>query len=151
MVFPTLIFDLLPAGIRGLILVALIAAIMSSLDSTLNAVSTLVTMDFVKKLRPSMSNRRLVGIGRAAILLIFNIDLHFLYVAPILFVISVTLIIGVSLMTAPPSEEAQSLVWNRGMYRADTEALASVRWYANYRYQSVVLVIVTLIVVAMFI
>jgi solute:Na+ symporter, SSS family len=64
MVFPTMLFDLLPAGIRGLMLVALVAAIMSSIDSTLNAVSTMVTFDFVQKLRPDMSNERLVWVGR---------------------------------------------------------------------------------------
>jgi len=66
MVFPTLVFDLLPLGFRGVVLVALVAAIMSSIDSTLNAVSTLVTMDFVKKKRPDLDNRRLVQVGRVA-------------------------------------------------------------------------------------
>ena len=64
LVFPTMVFDLLPIGIRGIILVALVAAIMSSIDSTLNAVSTLVTMDFVKQFKPETPNRRLVIIGR---------------------------------------------------------------------------------------
>jgi SSS family solute:Na+ symporter len=64
LVFPTMIFDLLPIGVRGIVLVALIAAIMSSIDSTLNAVSTLVTMDFVKRYRPQIANTRLVYIGR---------------------------------------------------------------------------------------
>lgn len=59
-----MIFDLLPAGLRGLIIAALVAAIMSSVDSTLNSASTLVTMDFVKKLRPAASNRSLVIVGR---------------------------------------------------------------------------------------
>jgi SSS family solute:Na+ symporter len=64
MVFPTMLFDLLPVGIRGLILAALVAAIMSSVDSTLNSASTLVTMDFVKKWKPDASNRLLVIVGR---------------------------------------------------------------------------------------
>jgi SSS family solute:Na+ symporter len=62
--FPMLAFDLLPIGLRGLITAALIAAIMSSLDSALNAASTLVTMDFVKPMRTQTSDRALVGIGR---------------------------------------------------------------------------------------
>jgi len=66
MVFPTLVFDLLPLGFRGIVLVALVAAIMSSIDSTLNAVSTLVTMDFVKKLRPNLESGKLVRVGRVA-------------------------------------------------------------------------------------
>ena len=64
MAYPTLIFDLLPIGIRGLIIAALIAAIMSSVDSTLNSASTLVTMDFIKKLKPNASQRVLVIAGR---------------------------------------------------------------------------------------
>ncbi len=62
--FPSLAFDLLPIGLRGLIAAALIAAIMSSLDSALNAASTLVTMDFIKPARPNISGRALVAIGR---------------------------------------------------------------------------------------
>jgi len=64
MVFPTMLFDLLPVGIRGLILAALVAAIMSSVDSTLNSASTLVTMDFIKKWKPNASNKTLVIAGR---------------------------------------------------------------------------------------
>jgi SSS family solute:Na+ symporter len=64
MVFPTMMFDLLPVGLRGLIVAALVAAIMSSVDSTLNSASTLVTMDFVKKLRPDASQKTLVWSGR---------------------------------------------------------------------------------------
>ncbi|MDJ0841670.1 MAG: sodium:solute symporter [Acidobacteriota bacterium] len=64
MVYPTMMFDLLPVGLRGLVLTALLAAIMSSIDSTLNSASTLVTMDFVKKLRPKSDNRFLVWTGR---------------------------------------------------------------------------------------
>jgi SSS family solute:Na+ symporter len=64
LIFPTLMFDLLPVGVRGLILAALLAAIMSSLDSILNAASTLVTMDFVRKVKPDAPNHLLVVIGR---------------------------------------------------------------------------------------
>jgi SSS family solute:Na+ symporter len=64
-VFPRLAFELLPVGLRGLILTALIAAIMSSLDSALNAAASLLTMDFVKPLRPGTSERALLWIGRA--------------------------------------------------------------------------------------
>ncbi len=63
-VFPTLLFDLLPDGFRALVLTAMLAAIMSSVDSTLNAASTLVTMDFIKKRRPDISPHALVRIGR---------------------------------------------------------------------------------------
>lgn len=64
LVFPTLMFDLLPVGILGLVAAGLLAAIMSSIDSTLNSASTLLTMDFVKKLRPATSTERLTFLGR---------------------------------------------------------------------------------------
>jgi len=63
-VYPKMVSDLLPVGIRGLVLAGLLAAIMSSVDSTLNSASTLVTMDFVRKLRPSISEQGLAKIGR---------------------------------------------------------------------------------------
>jgi len=54
----------LPVGLRGFIIAAMIAAIMSSIDSTLNSASTLVTMDFVKFYKPDISQDALVNIGR---------------------------------------------------------------------------------------
>lgn len=68
MVFPTLAFDLLPVGLRGLMLAALAAAILSSLESIYNSASTLFTMDFVAHFRPDTGDRRLVSIGRIATL-----------------------------------------------------------------------------------
>jgi SSS family solute:Na+ symporter len=65
LVFPMLMFDLLPKGLLGLVLAGLIAAMMSSIDSALNSASTLVTMDFVKKLRPQTTSVQLMWIGRA--------------------------------------------------------------------------------------
>lgn len=47
-VFPRLVADYAPVGAAGLILAALLAAIMSSVDSTLNSASTLITVDFVQ-------------------------------------------------------------------------------------------------------
>ncbi len=64
MIYPTMLFDLLPTGVLGFVLAGLIAAMMSSLDSGLNSVSTLVTMDFYKKFKPNASPEKLMGIGR---------------------------------------------------------------------------------------
>jgi len=63
--FPALAFEILPLGLRGLVLAALLAAIMSSLDSALNAGASLLTMDFVKPLRPQVTGRGLLVTGRA--------------------------------------------------------------------------------------
>ncbi len=62
--FPKLAFEMLPMGLRGIVLAAMLAAIMSSLDSALNAASSLVTMDLVKPLRPRASERMLMATGR---------------------------------------------------------------------------------------
>jgi solute:Na+ symporter, SSS family len=64
LVYPTLMFDLLPAGLLGLCLAGFIAALMSQIDSTLNAASTLVTMDFIRPAKPALSQRQLMRIGR---------------------------------------------------------------------------------------
>ncbi len=64
LVFPTLMFDLLPVGIIGIVAAGLLAAIRSSIDSTLNSASTLVTMDFFRKLKPDASQKVLTWVGR---------------------------------------------------------------------------------------
>ena len=69
LVFPTLVYGLLPVGVVGLVLSGLLAALMSSIDSTLNSASTLVTMDFVNKIKPGMSSERLMWIGRGVTIL----------------------------------------------------------------------------------
>lgn len=62
--YPTMLFDLLPVGILGLVLAGFIAALMSSIDSGLNSVSTLVTMDFITKIKPDKDQKELMGVGR---------------------------------------------------------------------------------------
>ena len=64
LVWPTLAFDLLPVGLRGIVLAALIAAISSSVDSVFNSASTVVTMDFVRVYRPGISQNGLAAVGR---------------------------------------------------------------------------------------
>ncbi len=64
MIYPTMLFDLLPTGLLGLVLAGLIAAMMSSLDSGLNSVSTLFTMDFVQKFRPDADSKVLMRTGQ---------------------------------------------------------------------------------------
>jgi SSS family solute:Na+ symporter len=64
--FPTLVSVLLPAGIKGLVVGGLVAALMSSLASLFNSSATLFTVDFYKKYRPDSSERHLVLVGRIA-------------------------------------------------------------------------------------
>ncbi|MFN3321968.1 MAG: sodium:solute symporter [Bryobacteraceae bacterium] len=62
--YPLLVLRLLPAGVSGLMVAALLAALMSSLSSVFNSCSTLITIDVYKKLRPEASERKLVLVGR---------------------------------------------------------------------------------------
>ncbi|MEM1202229.1 MAG: sodium:solute symporter [Acidobacteriota bacterium] len=63
---PTLVGVLLPAGLRGLVVAGLLAALMSSLSSVFNSCSTLITWDIYRKLRPEASERQLVRVGQIA-------------------------------------------------------------------------------------
>ncbi|HSQ74224.1 MAG TPA: sodium/solute symporter, partial [Bacteroidota bacterium] len=64
--FPLMVAHILPVGIRGIVVAGLLAALMSSLAGAFNASSTLFTMDFYSRLRPNVSQKRLVWIGRVA-------------------------------------------------------------------------------------
>lgn len=238
LIFPTLMFDLLPVGIRGLIITALLAAIMSSVDSTLNSASTLVTMDFIKKWKPDLPNHRLVIVGRwvTAVFMTFAVlwaplivgfpniwtylqqmlaylaspvvacfiagvfwkranghgalaglvvghvaaltffllalsdviivqtaaltpaqeqlvrsgtpVLHFLYLSPILLVISFCALIATSLATAPPdAATVRALTWSPAMLHDEKPMLDRLPWYQNYRYQSAALLVLVVLVV----
>ena len=238
LILPTLMFDLLPVGIRGLIVTALLAAIMSSLDSILNSASTLVTMDFVRTIKPGVSSHGLVIIGRvvtfvfmtlailwapqianypniwtylqqtlaylsppivacfaagvfwrratakgavtalvvghlaAAVIFVLGLSgfiivqnqaltepqieaaasgtpvLQFLYIAPILFVISLAVLFGVSLATrAPDAAHTRGLTWSARDFAEETEALREVPILRNYRYLSLALLFVIVVFV----
>ncbi len=62
--YPVLLFQLLPVGVLGLVVAGLMAAMMSSVSATFNSASTLVTMDFVKQLRPDLTSKQLVKVGQ---------------------------------------------------------------------------------------
>ncbi len=64
--FPMLVQTVLPAGVRGMVVAGLLAALMSSLAGVFNASATLFTMDFYSRLRPKTSQAQLVWIGRIA-------------------------------------------------------------------------------------
>jgi solute:Na+ symporter, SSS family len=64
--FPTLVSNLLPIGLRGLVLAGMLSALMSALASLFNSTATLFTVDFYKRLRPQSSEKHLVRVGRIA-------------------------------------------------------------------------------------
>jgi len=73
--FPMLVMTVLPAGVRGIVVAGLLAALMSSLSGVFTASSTLFTMDFYTKLRPQASQHKLVWTGRIAMTIMVLIGL----------------------------------------------------------------------------
>jgi SSS family solute:Na+ symporter len=65
-VFPTLVTQLLPPGLRGLVIAGLLAALMSSLSSLFNSSAALFTVDIYQKLKKSASEKELVYVGKIA-------------------------------------------------------------------------------------
>jgi len=222
LVYPVLMFDLLPVGLLGIVLAGFLAAIMSQIDSALNSASTLVTMDFVRRYRPDLDSRQLMRVGRVvmALFLLFAVlwapfitqfrsifsyiqamfsyavppvvalfvigvfwsrassagamacviaglitgvggfvaiellglfELHFLYVAPLIFVVSAAALMIVSLLGQPPDQERISgYLWTRGDFDRETASLRGLAFYRNYRILAVALMLATGVLVFIF-
>ncbi len=60
------LMKLAPAGLRGLVFAALIAAIVSSLASMMNSISTIFTMDLYKSVVRDRADHHYVNVGRIA-------------------------------------------------------------------------------------
>ena len=182
-------------------------------SSTLNAASTLVTMDFVRRLRPAVSGRALVQIGRLTTVLVVGfgivwaprisqfpslwqyiqtmlayvtppvaacflfgalwkrattagavaalasglalaialavapVDVHFLYIAVIVFAGSTLALVLASLATAPPPSDTAALVWTPALWRAEDVTLP---WYRQHRFYTGVLLLTTAVIVGVF-
>jgi SSS family solute:Na+ symporter len=65
--YPILITQVLPPGAVGLVVAAMLSALMSTLASVFNSSSTLFTMDVWRRVRPNASDRQLVHVGRVAV------------------------------------------------------------------------------------
>ncbi len=216
LVFPALVNELLPLGLRGIVLAGLLAAIMSSIDSTLNSASTLVTMDFVKHRWSKIADERLTVIGRIVtitfmvisaawvpivarattlfeylqsslaylfppVVAVFLLGLfwkrtsgtgaliglvaghlfslgwfllqrftdivppiHFLNLAGVFLLVSAVVVILASLATDPPTEEqVRKYTWSRRYVEQVTQVTKPFPWYKDYRWQSLVLLLLT--------
>ncbi len=79
--FPTLVAELLPTGLRGLFLAAFVAALMSSVDSYLNASATMVTHDFyLRYLNRDADDHRMLVIGRWVTVILMGWAIFFAFV-----------------------------------------------------------------------
>ncbi|WAR02058.1 SC5AB-like protein [Mya arenaria] len=61
--YPKLVLELLPAGLRGLLVAVMLSAIMSSMTSIFNSASTLFAMDLWPRIRHGASQRELLIVG----------------------------------------------------------------------------------------
>lgn len=61
-----MVTNLLPSGLKGLVVAGLLAALMSSLSAMFNSTSTLLTIDIYKKMKPSADEKATVNFGRIA-------------------------------------------------------------------------------------
>lgn len=62
--YPLLVLREMPSGLRGLMLAALLAALMSSLTSMFNSASTIFTVDIYRLIRKQAGDRETVTVGR---------------------------------------------------------------------------------------
>ena len=69
-VFPHYIANGLPIGVSGLVVAALFAVAMSSIDSGVNSVAAVVTIDFIKRTRPGMTGAAELKLARVISLIV---------------------------------------------------------------------------------
>ena len=88
--YPILVTRLLPAGLKGLVLAGMLAALMSSLASAFNSCSTLLTWDVYRKWRPNATEAQLVTVGRVTTVILVILGLAWIpfmkYVSPQLYI-----------------------------------------------------------------
>ena len=68
--YSVLVQKLLPVGAKGLVLAALLAALMSSVSSMFNSASTIVARDLVARFRPQSSSRTQIMAGQIALVVV---------------------------------------------------------------------------------
>jgi SSS family solute:Na+ symporter len=221
MVYPKLIL-LLPTGLVGLVVAGFAAATMVSIASILNSASTLLTMDVIKRFRPTLSNAGTVLIGRwttagllvvavawapelhlfpslwvylqavlayavPPVVAVFLVGMfwrganssgavttiiagticglglflmnavlgwthfHFLYAAPILTLIDVFILVGVSIRNpAASSAKSDATMWKQDFRRSEKARLALTPLWQDYRFLAAVLSALTAGVVFVF-
>ncbi|KAK3602345.1 hypothetical protein CHS0354_013337 [Potamilus streckersoni] len=73
--YPKLVVELMPKGLKGLMLAAMMAALMSSLTSVFNSSSSIFTMDIWKRIRPRSSEGELLVVGRVFVLVLVGVSI----------------------------------------------------------------------------
>ncbi|MDQ7948433.1 MAG: sodium/solute symporter [Pedobacter sp.] len=67
--YMTMVTNLFPPGMNGLVIVVLIAVLVGTIGSSLNSLSTVFTMDvYVKKINPQATNKQMIAVGRLTVI-----------------------------------------------------------------------------------
>lgn len=67
--YMTMVTHLFPVGMNGLVIVVLIAVLVGTIGSSLNALSTVFTTDlYVKRLHPAATNSQVIKVGRITVI-----------------------------------------------------------------------------------
>ena len=67
--YMTMVTNLFPPGMNGLVIVVLIAVLVGTIGSSLNALSTVFTTDlYVKKINPTATNEQIIKVGRLTVI-----------------------------------------------------------------------------------
>ncbi|EHQ29091.1 sodium:solute symporter [Mucilaginibacter paludis] len=76
-IYTLMITQLLPTGLVGLLVAALLSGLMSQISGALNSISTLISFDMYKRFAASTTDRQLVRVGRisAGVALVLSIGL----------------------------------------------------------------------------
>jgi SSS family solute:Na+ symporter len=83
-------------------------------------------------------------VGWAAVELFGFVELQYLYAAAIMFALGMALVVSVSLATpAPTAAKLEGHVWRP----SDAVVAADTPWYRDYRWQAVLLALITLAIV----
>jgi solute:Na+ symporter, SSS family len=222
-VFSHIVFKILPSGLTGLVVAACLISILSGLAGTYNATSTLLTMDFIKRLRPDITEQGLVRTGQittlvlmalsilwvpqiihfkdtlwqylqailcyfvppiaavficglfirranrtgaaaalilgtaTSFILFFGVEvlhvvpLHFLIAAIVIFAASMAAMLIGSLLSPPQAYASlEPLMFSKRIWAEETAHLKTVKWYQNYRFLSIGLLLLTAGVVLAF-
>ncbi|XP_025020434.1 sodium/glucose cotransporter 5 isoform X1 [Python bivittatus] len=72
--YPKLVMELMPSGLRGLMVAVMMAALMSSLTSIFNSSSALFTMDIWRKVRQEASEKELLLVGRVVTIVLVAVS-----------------------------------------------------------------------------
>ncbi|XP_019060010.1 solute carrier family 5 member 4 isoform X2 [Fukomys damarensis] len=73
--YPTMVLELMPAGLRGLMLSVMVASLMSNLTSIFNSASTLFTIDLYAKVRKRASEKELLIAGRLFVIILIVLSI----------------------------------------------------------------------------